>query len=98
MLSVVRSTAYSVICCRGRRSGASRCAATLRPRILREHFSFNQLCQLDATAYEQSMRLLQLRTLGATTPVPASRAEWPLPVRSSDLERDAWEGARSADS
>src|SRR5437016_3429918 len=52
MLSAVRTTAYSVIAVGGRRSGASRCAATPRPRPLLEHFSLNQLCQLDATAYE----------------------------------------------
>src|SRR5437762_1424786 len=52
MLSAVRTTAYSVIAVGGRRRGASRCASTPRPRPLLEHFSLNQLCQLDATAYE----------------------------------------------
>jgi hypothetical protein len=43
------ATAYSVIAVGGRRSRASRCAL---PHSVLEHFSLNQLCQLDATAWQ----------------------------------------------
>src|SRR5205807_8606518 len=83
MLSAVRTTVYSVIAVGGRRSGASRCAATPRPRPLLEHFSLNQLCQLDATAYEPIHPEQKIGALDQAAPLVG----WDLPEEFATLRR-----------
>ena len=83
----VRTTAYSVIAVGGKRRGASRCVPHPVPDYSLEHFSLSQLSQLDATAYEQSMRLLPLRALfwhGACR-FPAKQAPRPPRTRPATL-------------